>query len=1281
MELAVDKEIAEAGQAAMDGESTHTQQSDDGLLQLFRFADPLDKLLMALGTCGALVAGTPLPLCAFLFGKVLDDAHSSIGYLDIQEKRMTETAVHAFIAGLIAAVAYFLQVACWMTVGERQAERMRYLYLKSLLRQDLSFYDQEVTAGDAMESIIVDAFHIKQATGEKIGNLLQIFGTLLSGYIIAFIEGWKLTFVASIAIPLIVISGFTMGSIVSKISKSVSAANSKASCIVEQVITAIRTVVPFGGERKALKTYNGALRDVAKAGLQEAIATGTGVGIMVFFTFGIYAITLWFGLHFIVNEGYTGGQVMTVLFSVIIGTGMVGQCIPSMNAISCGRTAACKMMRVIGRVPSVDVWDDSGRVLHGLRGEIELRKVSFAYPTRPDYRIFQDLSLRIPAGTTLALVGESGSGKSTIVSLIERFYDPLSGQVCVDGIDLRHLRLSWFRQQVALVAQEPVLLQGSIRDNIAYGKEGSAATDEEVLTAAKKAEAANFVARLPQGMETPVGQGGVQLSGGQKQRIAVARALLKNPRILLLDEATSALDAESENALHRALDTAMQQSIERTTVIVAHRLTTVKNADFIAVLQRGSVAEEGTYTELINKADGAFAQLVQLEERQREKEEHPKEGMGFASASDQWPRRSVARRSGSIGSISSLGSFHQESVEKDTLGSFYQESVDKGSFSEAGANSKASAVSASVSCTHALRLAVMNKPETPLVLLGSIAAACNGAIFPIVGLFITNIIQVFFMPRKDVITSGMVWIYFFIGLAFLSLVLTPVQVISFFVAGERLVYRIRSLTFDKILHQDIKWFDHTDNASGLISSRLQQDAALMRVVGGDGVSTIVQNLTTVGVGLFIAMSTCWQLALLFIALLPFYSLDACMQMKLGEAFDAKTKAIYEETGQIAYEALSNIRTVASFCAEKKILSLYRTKSHNCLKDGRRQALIAGIGFAITYVMMFGSLSLSFWAGGKLIFNRQVDFDGFVKTFLTVELSATAIALSLGAAPDFFHVKMAMASIFKLLDMGENDLATGMKLKQLRGEVKFEHVEFAYPARPDIHIISNLSFSLEAGKTIALVGHSGCGKSTVLALMQRFYDPDAGRILLDNVDIRQLQMKWLRRQFGLVGQEPFLFNDTIRANIEYGVEGKVADELLQRAAEVANADKFISAMPDGYDTIVGERGVQLSGGQKQRVAIARAMIRDPTILLLDEATSALDSESEVIVQEALERAAAGRSTMVVAHRLSTVRKADLIVVLHDGRVAEQGSHDELVAMKDGIYASFVKISSHSNNEHS
>ncbi|RHN80971.1 putative xenobiotic-transporting ATPase [Medicago truncatula] len=372
--------------------------------------------------------------------------------------------------------------------------------------------------------------------------------------------------------------------------------------------------------------------------------------------------------------------------------------------------------------------------------------------------------------------------------------------------------------------------------------------------------------------------------------------------------------------------------------------------------------------------------------------------------------------------------------------------------------------------------------------------------------------------------------------------------------------------------------------------------------------------------------------------------------------------MYEEASQVANDAVGSIRIVASFCAENKVMELYRKKCEVPMKTGIRQGIISGSGFGVSFFLLFCVYALSFYAGARLVESGHTKFSDVFRVFFALTMATVGISQSSSFAPDSSKAKSATASIFRMIDkkskIDPSD-ESGTTLDSVKGEIELRHLSFKYPSRPDIQIFQDLNLTIHSGKTVALVGESGSGKSTVIALLQRFYDPDSGEITLDGIEIRQLQLKWLRQQMGLVSQEPVLFNDTIRSNIAYGKGGNATEAEIIAAAELANADRFISGLQQGYDTIVGERGTQLSGGQKQRVAIARAIIKSPKILLLDEATSALDAESERVVQDALDKVMVNRTTVVVAHRLSTVKNADVIAVVKNGVIVEKGRHETLI----------------------
>lgn len=1237
--------------------------------KLFSFADKLDVGLMIVGTVCAMANGMTQPLMTLIFGQLINTfGDSDPSHVVHEVSRVSLKFVYLAIGSGIASL---LQVSSWMVTGERQATRIRGLYLKTILRQDIAFFDTETTTGEVIGRMSGDTILIQDAMGEKVGKFIQLMSTFLGGFIIAFARGWLLSLVLLPSIPLLVISGGTMAIIMSRMSSRGQLAYAEAGNVVEQTVGAIRTVASFTGEKKAIKNYDNKLHIAYASTVQQGLASGIGLGTVLLIIFGTYGLAMWYGSKLVIERGYDGGRVINCIMAIMSGGMSLGQTSPCLNAFAAGQAAAYKMFETIKRKPQIDAYDTSGTVLEDIRGEIELKDVYFNYPARPDVQIFSGFSLHVPSGKTAALVGQSGSGKSTVISLLERFYDPHSGEVLIDGVDLKQLQLKWIREKIGLVSQEPILFATTIKENISYGKED--ASDEEIRTALVLANAAKFIDKLPKGLDTMVGEHGTQLSGGQKQRIAIARAILKNPRILLLDEATSALDAESERIVQDALVNVM---VNRTTVVVAHRLTTIRNADIIAVVYQGKIVEQGTHGELIKDPDGAYTQLVHLQEGNSQAEDAHMEDTDKLDKSPDNMDNSIARsgsqrlslwRSMSRGSSSGRSSVSLSFSVPFPIGIPATEMAGQDIERRDGEDEKRSKVSLR-------RLAYLNKPEVPVLLLGSIAAGIHGVIFPIFGLLLSTAIKIFFEPPNELKKDSRFWALMFVGLGVLTLMVVPVQNYFFGVAGGKLIQRIRSLSFEKVVHQEISWFDDPANSSGAVGARLSTDASSVRSLVGDALALVVQNLTTVIAGLVISFTANWILALIILAVLPLVFFQGYFQMKFVKGFSADAKVMYEEASQVANDAVGSIRTVASFCAEKKVMDMYQQKCDAPMKQGVRLGLVSGAGFGFSFFALYCTNAFCFYIGAILVQHGKATFGEVFKVFFALTISAIGISQTSAMAPDTNKAKDSTATIFQLLDSKptiDSSSNEGTTLANVKGDIEFQHVSFKYSTRPDVQIFRDLSLSIPSGKTVALVGESGSGKSTVISLIERFYNPESGRILLDGMEIQKLKLSWLRQQMGLVGQEPVLFNETIRANIAYGKEGATEDEIIA-ATKAANAHNFIHSLPQGYETSVGERGVQLSGGQKQRIAIARAILKDPKILLLDEATSALDAESERVVQEALDRVMVERTTVVVAHRLTTIKGADIIAVVKNGVIAEKGSHEELMSITDGPYASLVAL---------
>ncbi|XP_010425612.2 PREDICTED: ABC transporter B family member 15 [Camelina sativa] len=1023
----------------------------------------------------------------------------------------------------------------------------------------------------------------------------------------------------------------------------------EAGFVAEQAISSVRTVYAFSGERKTISKFSTALQGSVKLGIRQGLAKGITIGSNGI-TFAMWGFMSWYGSRMVMYHGAEGGTVFAVAAAIAIGGVSLGGGLSNLKYFFEASSAGERIMQVINRVPKIDSDNPDGHKLENIRGEVEFKNVKFVYPSRLETSIFDDFCLRVPSGKTVALVGGSGSGKSTVISLLQRFYDPLAGEILIDGVSIDKLQVKWLRSQMGLVSQEPALFATTIKENILFGKED--ASMEDVVEAAKASNAHNFISQLPHGYDTQVGERGVQMSGGQKQRIAIARAIIKSPIILLLDEATSALDSESERVVQEALENA---SIGRTTILIAHRLSTIRNADVISVVQNGQVVETGSHDELMENVDGQYASLVRLQQIEKQDSDmNINVNVQMGPVPDPNKDLRSSSRVSTLSRSSSANSFTGPSIVKN--------------LSE---DNKPKLPSFK-------RLLAMNLPEWKQALYGCISATLFGAIQPAYAYSLGSMVSVYFLTSHDEIKEKTrIYALSFVGLAILSFLINVSQHYNFAYMGEYLTKRIRERMLSKVLTFEVGWFDKDENSSGAICSRLAKDANVVRSLVGDRMALVVQTVSAVTIAFTMGLVIAWRLALVMIAVQPVIIVCFYTRRVLLKSMSKKAIKAQDESSKLAAEAVSNVRTITAFSSQERIMKMLEKAQESPRRESIRQSWFAGFGLAMSQSLTSCTWALDFWYGGRLIQDGYITAKALFETFMILVSTGRVIADAGSMTTDLAKGSDAVGSVFAVLDRYTSidpEDQDGYEPERLTGRVEFLNVDFSYPTRPDVTIFKNFSIEIDEGKSTAIVGPSGSGKSTIIGLIERFYDPLKGIVKIDGRDIRSYHLRSLRQHIALVSQEPTLFAGTIRENIIYGrASDKIDESEVIEAAKAANAHDFITSLTDGYDTYCGDRGVQLSGGQKQRIAIARAVLKNPSVLLLDEATSALDSQSERVVQDALERVMVGRTSVVIAHRLSTIQNCDAIAVLDKGKLVERGTHSSLLSKgPTGVYFSLVSL---------
>ncbi|CAJ0584939.1 unnamed protein product, partial [Mesorhabditis spiculigera] len=1104
------------------------------ILQLYRYASPFDLCLVVLGCVVAMVTGVGFPFLSIIIGNVsqafivLENARlqndTDAGMVEAREKfkhDVIQACIHYAIVGVVIMASSFIQIACFMVSCENVTNRMRRAFFKAIMRQDISWYDRN-HSGTLATKLFDSMERVREGLGDKMGLMFQFSAQFFGGLIVALTYDWKLTLIMMALSPVLIICGAFMARMMASATAAEMKKYAVAGQIAEEVLTSIRTVFAFNGQERECRRYDQALEAGKIDGYKKSVYIGIGLASTMIVIFSTFCLAFWVGTDYIYWGMTSSADVLTVFFSVMMGSMAMGNAGQQFGVLGVALGAAGVVFQVIDREPEIDSYSEEGQKPKQIRGEVRVENLHFRYPSRKDVPILKGISLTCAPGETVALVGSSGCGKSTIVQLLLRYYNPDEGKITIDGIPIEELNIEWVRRAIGVVSQEPVLFNTTILENLRYGNPD--ATD-----------------------------------------------------------ATSALDAESESVVQAALENA---SIGRTTIVIAHRLSTIRNANKIIAMKNGNVVEVGNHEELL-KNKGLYYELVNA---QVFADVEPKGGRrGSTKETTRQISRQMSRKSTALSQMDAGIDVDEFDKKKETeLERLRREAAEDGAEEQ-----------------NLLKILKYARSEWWLLVIGSLACVIQGAVFPVFSLFFTQIMQVFAEPDPEVMRrDGHHWALMFLALAAVQGSTMLIQSTFYGVAAERLTMRLRSKVFRNVLRQDGAYFDHPAHSPGKISTRLATDAPNVKAAIDYRIGSVFNAAVALTAGIGIAFYYGWQMALLMLALMPLVGVAQSLRVRLEHGRNNADTSDLEASGKIAMEAVENIRTVQALTLERTLHDKFGHHLDGPHRSSTRKALVQGVAYAVANSVMFFLSAAEYRFGAWLIMDHHISNPiNVMRVMMAIQFSSTSLGFASAYFPEYAKAKFAAGLIFKML--GENplidNLTRGGKLTPIHGAVTFKDVRFKYPQRPEIEILKGMNLKVNPGETLALVGASGCGKSTVVQLLERFYDPNNGFLEVDGEDIKQLNPQHLRKHIALVSQEPILFDCSIKENIIY----------------------------------------------------------------------ALDTESEKLVQDALDKASQGRTCIVIAHRLSTVVNANCIMVVSGGQVIEQGTHNELMALRGAYFNLNIK----------
>ncbi|OJI81261.1 hypothetical protein ASPTUDRAFT_32682 [Aspergillus tubingensis CBS 134.48] len=1277
-------------------------------MSLFSFTTTKHLPVLIGGFTFTAISSLSVPIFSVLLGEIFN-TFTLFGGGKVAKQDLTpqisKYAVQLVGLGAINWVCNSVYFILFVIFGEFQVANARTKLFERLLQKSQEWFETQPDGTRVFLSSLQGYFALLQiedlqkATSQPLGLALQYSFRAIFSLALAFFTSWNLTLVTLAGIPFLSAALSFLSTKTNSCMEAQKTELGHLSLIVDNATSSIDSVKSFNGQDTEIRNFG-----------------------------------FWYGSSLATSGEISAGEVLRTFWACLAAAQSMEFLMPQIVVLAKGKDAAVSLIHTLSS-ESEDTVRGEGRgsvYPKFCEGDIEVSNVSFAYPAQPNRLVLKSTSFFFPAGETTFVIGRSGSGKSTLGQLLTRFYLPESGEILIDGVPIQSLSIDWIRNNITLLEQRSVLFNESIFMNIAFGSrnyEGLSKVDlRECIDLARLQ---STIDDLPKGIDTCVGHGGDFLSGGQKQRVAIARARLRDTPILIMDEPTSALDATNRVEITKAI---REWRRGKTTIIITHDMSQIMDHDFAYIMDQGSVIQAG-YRHELEESNTCFATSDKLHREEREHGVVHNSSDRCSSVSsrssiestrgpspDSFSRHSeLAQHSCAIhGYKRSIQSIHQSAdtqrfrPRRESIGMHMYElntvHVDDTNFqsnrfrqSILPVNDVVNEINRARSkhrskrpYKNAARLAPqesmslgrimltilpnLTRGQKLLLLLGCFSTLGHSMATPLFSYCLSKLLETFYNKQAKAST----WSLIVLGIAVGDGVISFLMHYLLELCGQAWVDRLRKRGFHHILDQPRKWFEEAGNEPSQLTSSLNHSAEEMRnLVGHFGGYVLVATSVTV-VAIIWCMAVCWKLTLVAVACGPvIYAITRGLEKTTG-IWERRCTGVKTTASEIFIETFSQIRTVRTLTLEPYFHKKHMKAAALCMVLGVKKAVYTGFLFGLVESMIIFVSSLIFYYGAVLVSSLEFTVTSLMTVFSVLLFSIGYASTVLSWIPQISVSHIMANQVLRLahLPRGASHEHQGTLKITTAAPVKITNLNFRYPSRPDAHVLRDVCITIPRNQSTAIVGRSGSGKSTIASLLLNLYEAPTttnrtSPISLNGIDLQRIHTPTLRSLITIVSQRPSIFPGTVADNISYGLEDDSPLRTMfhiRAAAVAAGIDEFITSLPKGYFTMIGDGGAGMSGGQAQRLVIARALVRQPQLLILDEATSSLDPNNAKIIRRTVQRLVAtrmGLTVLIITHARDMMEIADNVIVIDKGRVVEAGKYKVLARRQGGKLRALIE----------